>query len=74
MHALAEQILCRNKFFRYTMNRYYFLKLNLKPNSFLSIKALIKLRHIKTPLILAIISDNEDSLQNGISTVLQNAE
>ena len=53
------------------MNRYYFLKLNLKPNSFLSIKALIKLRHIKTPLILAIISDNEDSLQNGISTILQ---
>ena len=53
------------------MNRYYFLKLNLKQNSFLSTKALIKLRHIKTTLILVIIFDNEDSLQNGISTVLQ---
>ena len=74
MYALAERILSRKKFFRHAMNRYYFLKLKLKPNSFLSIKALIKLRHIETPLILAIISDNEDSLQNGISTVLQNAE
>ena len=53
------------------MNRYHFLKLNLKLNSFLSIKALIKPRHIKTPLILAIIFVNEDSLQNGISTILQ---
>ena len=56
------------------MNRYYFLKLNLKPSSFLSINVLIKLRQsldIKISLILAIISDNEDTLQNGISAVLQ---
>ena len=71
MYALAERILRRNTFFRHIMNRYYFLKLNLKTKQLLSIKALIKLRHIKTPLILAIISDNEDSLQNGISTALQ---
>ena len=55
------------------MNRYYFLKLNLKPSNFLSINVLIKLRQsldIKIP-ILAIIFDNVDSLQNGISAVLQ---
>ena len=69
MYALAERILCKNNFFRHTMNHYYFLK--LKTKQFLSIKALMKLRHIKTPLVLATISDNEDSLQNGISTILQ---
>ena len=56
------------------MNRYYFLKLNLKPSNFLSINVLIKLRQsldIKISPILAIISDNVDSLQNGISAVLQ---
>ena len=56
------------------MNRYYFLKLSLKPSNFLSINVLINLRQsldIKISLILAIISDNEDSLQNGISAVLQ---
>ena len=56
------------------MNRYYFLKLNLKPSNFLSINVLIKLRQsldIKISPILAIISDNEDSLQNEISAVLQ---
>ena len=56
------------------MNRYYLLKLNLKPSNFLSIDALIKLIQsldIKKFLILVIISDNEDSLQNGIGAVLQ---
>ena len=59
------------------MNRYYFctiLKLNLKPSNFLSINMLIKLRQsldIKISPILAIISDNEDNLQNGVSAVLQ---
>ena len=56
------------------MNRYYFLKLKSRPSNFLSIKVLIKLRQsldIKISPILAIISDNEDSFQNGISTVLQ---
>ena len=56
------------------MDRYYFLKLNLKPSNFLSINVLVKLRQsldIKISLILAIISDNEDSLQNGISAVLK---
>ena len=56
------------------MNRYYFLKLNLKPSNFLSINLLIKLRQsldIQISLILAIISDNVDSLENGISAVLQ---
>ena len=43
---------------------------------FLSINVLIKLRQslvidIKKSLNLAIISDNGDSLQNGISAVLQ---
>ena len=55
------------------MNRYYFLKFNLKPSNFLSINVLIKLRQsldIKISLILAIISDNDDSLQNRISAVL----
>ena len=56
------------------MNRYYFLKLNLKPRNFLTINVLIKVRQsldIKKSPILAIVSDNGDSLQNGISTVLQ---
>ena len=56
------------------MNRYYFLKLNLKSSNCLSINVLIKLRQsldIKKSSILAIISDNGDSLQNGISAVLQ---
>ena len=56
------------------MNRYYFLKLNLKPNNFLSINVLIKLRQsldIKKSPILAIISGNGDSLQNEINAVLQ---
>ena len=56
------------------MNRYYFLKLSLKPSNFLSINVLIELRQsldIKISPILAIISDNEDSLQNRISAVLQ---
>ena len=61
------------------MNRYCFytiLKLNLKLSNFLSINVLIKLRRslvidIKKFPILAIISDNGDSLQNGISAVMQ---
>ena len=56
------------------MNRYYLLKFSLKPSNFLSINALIKLRQsldIKISPILAIISDNEDSLQNEVSAVLQ---
>ena len=56
------------------MSRYYFLKLSLQPSNFLSINVLIKLRQpldIKISPILAIVSDNEDSLQNGISAVLQ---
>ena len=56
------------------MNRYYFLKLNLKSSNFLSINVLIKLRQsldIKISPILAIIFDNVVSLQNGISAVLQ---
>ena len=55
------------------MNRYYFLKLNLKPSNFLSINELITLRQsldIKKSPILAIISGNEDILQNGISAIL----
>ena len=60
-----------NCYYRYTI-----LKLNLKPANFLSINVLIKLRQsmvidIKKSPILAIISDNGDSLQNGISAVLQ---
>ena len=56
------------------MDRYYFLKLNLKLSNFLSINVLVKLRQsldIKISPILAIISDNEDNLQNGVSAVLQ---
>ena len=56
------------------MNRYYLLKLNLKPSNFLSTDALIKLMQsldIKEFLILVIISDNEDSVQNRIGAVLQ---
>ena len=61
------------------MNRYYFytiLKLNLKLSNFLSINVLIKLRRslvidIKKSPILAIIPYNGDSLQNGISAVMQ---
>ena len=56
------------------MDRYYFLKRNLKLSNFLSINVLVKLRQsldIKISPILAIISDNEDNLQNGISAVLQ---
>ena len=55
------------------MNRYYFSKLILKPSNFLSINVLVKLRQsldIKIYPILTIISDNVDSLQNGISAVL----
>ena len=54
------------------MNRYYFLNLKLKPSNFVSINVLTKLRQsliidIKKSQILAIISDNVDSLQNGLS-------